>query len=524
MKNKIQKNPVFLLITILYLASGLFATDLKGKRQLSELDDIFHEGKKIFYSELKLGFGLHPLKYRLLPESIQKIHNAKEEIPFLYENIINILYVKEGPCFQTLIEKGSEESMKSFRKKYYNLCQEAAECFVRSLFQEQPKTKMLLQVANNVGRTRLELVLNSIDYDRSYDKHEKIEFFSNFDKCDFQKQWGFEVANFHEAHQTTKGKGIKIALIGSGIELKQSLIQQANINHDFDFCLVGRKKAPWNMENIPVNDEVGHGTLMAAIISACAPEAEIRIYKVGYAQNPPFPFWPAMQVTQVIHRAVNDKADIIIMSSGFDCDFEFLRDACQSAYENNVIIVVPNDYSLPGNPGKASYFPAHYNTTIAVVGVIPDQENKPVFLEKSVASNFTSVSAPALLGKLEGEESADTKARVVHSHSWAAAVVGSLAALISSKIPKTEKELSGQYFQRIYEILTKSANPSLLGFKSFTPKAGYGLVNAQMSVDQGLKAYLKKMRKIEEEFKKRMEERAKQEEKEKKKESEKKKK
>lgn len=524
MKNKIQKNPVFLLITILYLASGLFAADLKGERQISELDDIFHEGKKIFYSELKLRFGLHPLKYRLLPASIQQIHNAEEEIPFLYENLINIMYLKESPCFQALIEKGDEKSLKNFRQKYLLLCQKTAECFVQSLFLNQPDTKKLLQKANNMGRTRLDIVFSSIAYNWSVNKPEKTEFFSNLNNYDFRKQWGFGVANFHEAHQITKGKGIKIALIGSGIELKHSLIQQANINHDFDFCLVGRKEAPWKNENIPVNDEGGKGTLMAAIVSAYAPEAEIRIYKIEYAQNPPYPFWPAMQVSQAIHKAVNDKADIIILSSGFSSDFKFLKDACQFAYENNVIIVAPNNCCPGCNPGKACYFPAHYNTTIAVVGVIPGQGNKPVFLEKSVVSNFTSVAAPAFLGKLEGGESADTKDRIVHSNSWAAAVVGSLAALISSKIPITEKELSGQYFQRIYEILTKSANPSLLGFKSFTPKAGYGLVNAEMSVNQGLKAYLEKMRKIEEEFKKRMEERAKQEEEEKKKESKKKKK
>lgn len=523
MKNKIQKNPVFLLIAILYLASGFFAADLKGKKQSSELDDIFHEGKKIFYRELKLGFGLHPLKYRLLPVSIQQIHNAEEEIPFLYENLINIMYLKESPCFQVLIEKGDEKSLENFRQKYPRLCQKTAECFVQSLFLEQPDTKKLLRRADNAGKTRLDIVLNSIANNWSVNKPEKTEFFSNLDNYDFRKQWGLEIANFHEAHQITKGKGIKIALIDSGIKLKNMSIHQANINHDFDFCLLGRKAAPWNMENVSVNDEVGHGTLMAAIISTYAPEAEIRIYKIEYAQNSPYPFWPAMQVSQAIHKAVNDKSDIIILSSGFSSDFRFLKDACQFAYEKNVIVVVPND-SHPGcNPGKASYFPAHYNTTIAVVGVIPGQGNKPVFLEKSVVSNFTSVAAPAFLGKLEGEKSANTEDRIADSHSWAAAVVGSLAALISSKIPKTEKELSGQYFQRIYEILTKSADPSLLGFRSFTPKAGYGLVNAEVSVNKGLKDYLEKMRKIEEEFKKRMEERAKQEEEEKKKESKKKK-
>ncbi len=524
MKNIKQKNAFFLLIVILYLASGVFAEDLKAKKQSTELDDIFHEGKKIFYSELKLKFGVHPLKYRLLPESIRKIHNAEKEVPFLYENLINIMYLKENPRFQTLIENGDQESLRIFREKYLHICQITAEYFVQSLFQEQPDTKKLLQNANNVGRTRLDIVLNSIASNGSVDGPERTDFFSNLNKYDFQKQWGFQIANFQGAHRITRGKGIKIALIDSGIKLKNRLIQHVNINHDFDFCLVGRKEAPWNNENISVNDEEGHGTLMTAVISAYAPEAEIHIYKVRYAQSPPYPFWPAMQISQAIHKAVNDKADIIIISSGFNRDFKFLHDACQAAYENNLIIVAPNASYSRYNPGKVSYFPAHYNTTIAVIGVIPGLGNKPVFLEKSVVSNYTSVAASAYLGKLEGKKSAVVESQFVDSNSWAAAIVGSLTALISSKIPKTGKELSGQYFQRIYEILTKSANPKLLGFESFTPKAGYGLVNAEMSVNQGLKGYLEKMRKIEENFEKRLEEIKKREEEKKKKELKKKKK
>jgi hypothetical protein len=135
-----------------------------------------------------------------------------------------------------------------------------------------------------------------------------------------------------------------------------------------------------------------------------------------------------------------------------------------------------------------------------------------VFLNESVVSHYTSVVAPAFPGMMEGEESADVEGQYAYINSRAAAVAGSLAALISSKISKTENELSGQYFQRIYDILTKSANPVPVGFKSFTPKAGYGLIDAGMSVGQGLKIYLEKMRKIDENFKKRLKERQKQEE------------
>jgi subtilisin family serine protease len=297
------------------------------------------------------------------------------------------------------------------------------------------------------------------------------------DKYNFKKEWAFDVANFEKAHQVTKGKGIKIALIDSSAD-----------------------------------EKTGHGISMSSIVSYFAPKAKVSIYEVGSYQNSPYPFWPAMFVSQAVYKAVNDKANVIIITSGFKRDFKFLRDACQFAFDNNVIIVAPNNHSIPGDPGKASYFPAHYNTTIAVVGVIPDKRNKPVFLNESVISHYTSVAAPALIVDFGVKEPVSTGGHSDGGYSGAAAVAGSLTALISSKISKTENELSGQYFQRIYDILTKSANPAPVGFKSFTTKAGYGLIDAGKSVGQGLKIYLEKMRKIDENFKKRLKERQKQEE------------
>jgi hypothetical protein len=86
-----------------------------------------------------------------------------------------------------------------------------------------------------------------------------------------------------------------------------------------------------------------------------------------------------------------------------------------------------------------------------------------------------------------------------------------LAALVSSTLPKTGQELPGQYVERIREILAKSANPQILGYKSFNPKTGYGLIDAQKTVGEGVPAYRKKMKQIEDDFKKRMERSAKEE-------------
>ena len=518
-----KKRSVLLLVVIFHVAFGSIAADLYGEKDLPKLDDIFQEGKRVFFSELKLAFGLHPLKYRLVPTDIHRIYHAEEEIPYLYENLINIMYLKDSPRFEFLIKKGDKESLRIFREKFIKLAQETADRFVKSIFQKQAGNKTNLREAIYKGKTCLDLVLDSLPLDGSINETEKKELLVELNANNFSNQWGLEIAKFRKAHKFTKGKGIKIAIIDSGIDLKNEIIEDANINHNVSFCLINRRKAPWDNERIPVIDENGHGTIIASIVSATAPESEIYIYKIGYGQNPLSPYWPAYQVAQAIYKAVYDQADVILVNSVFDRDFKFLKEACQFAYENNVVIVSPNGTFYQPNPAKAYQFPAHYNSTIAVAGVVPGTMNKPVFWEKSGASHYTSVSAPAIAGELKGQMTSNVKTSLSPNNSWAVAFCGGLVALISSRIPKTEKELHGQYFQRIYEILTKSAGPLVLGYKSFNPRIGYGLINAERSVHEGLEAYLEKMRKIEENFKKRLEQIKKQEEEKRKKESKKKK-
>jgi len=523
MKKIYKKRSALLLIFIFFLAFGSFVTALYGEKDLSELDYIFLEGKRVFFSELKLTFGLHPLKHRFVPEDIHKINHAQEEIPFLFENLINIMYLKSSHHFESLIEKGDRKFLKEFQHEFINLSKEAAGHFVESLFQEQLDNGTNLGEAISKGKTRLDLVIASFTHDGPINERKK-ELFANLNIFDFRNLWGFEIANFRKAHKFTKGKGVKITIIDSGIDLRNRTIKKANINHGISFCLINRKQAPWKNEKISVLDNNGHGTVIASIVSATAPELEIHIYKIGYDQNPPFPYWTAFQVAQAIYKAVFDKADVIVASSVFDKDFKFLKEACQFAYNNNVIIVCPNGTYSPNDPAKAHQFPAHYNTTITVGGVVPGHMNKPVVWKKTSSSHYTSVSAPAILGKSKGKLTSKVKTILSPDNSWAAAVTGGLVALISSRIPKTGKELQGQYFQRIDEILTKSATPQVLGFKSFNSRIGYGLINAEKSVHQGLEAYIDKMRKIEENFKKRLEEIEKQEEEKKKKELKKEKK
>ena len=111
---------------------------------------------------------------------------------------------------------------------------------------------------------------------------------------------------------------------------------------------------------------------------------------------------------------------------------------------------------------------------------------------------MTAVTAPAYPG--EG---------IPPSNAYAVSACGGLAALVSPQVPKTGKELPGQYVQRIAEILHKSADPKILGFATFNPKIGYGLIDAEKAVGPTARDYIERMAKIEDNFKKNMARRAK---------------
>jgi hypothetical protein len=237
---------------------------------------------------------------------------------------------------------------------------------------------------------------------------------------------------------------------------------------------------------------------MALMASRFAPEAEIRTYRTGGGPDSPYEYWPAMALAQAINKAADDGNDFILTGAAFSGDFPFLRQACQSAYLRNVVIFAPNGLLPSGKAGERPAYPAAYNSVLAVAGVTAEGKGRPLPWALSSPSKSTSVAAPAFPG-----------AGIPPSNAYAVSACGGLAAILSPHIPKTGKELPGQYVQRIAEILHKSADPKILGFETFDPRIGYGLIDAEKAVGPAVQAYTKKMNELDETFKKRMAQRAK---------------
>ncbi|TDB77758.1 hypothetical protein E1264_37320, partial [Actinomadura sp. KC216] len=172
--------------------------------------------------------------------------------------------------------------------------------------------------------------------------------------------WPQERLNFTDAWQHTRGKGVKVAVVDSGVDTGHPQLR-------------GHVKA-YDVTKAGLEDCVGHGTLVAGIIGAqdlrgqgipfigVAPEAEIISVKMAVKSQGNQPGWAAAG----IRKAVDLGAKVINISSQSP-DLPDLRKAVHYAQQRDVVIV-----SVAGNltdqtkqtPQKA--YPASYPGVISV--------------------------------------------------------------------------------------------------------------------------------------------------------------
>lgn len=514
MTRKVFRLGIFLALGLILAEAVSRPPDPISKGQAGRLDDIFSQGRKAFYQGLRLDFGLHPQRFQLTLADAQKILEAESNIPNLYERVINLVYIRTAPYFRRLLEKGDRNSSEEFETRFVSLSREAAALFVQSLFQEPSRDGRSAEGLRDLREGRLQLVLSSLSSEEKEpvrphkdNGHSSGEELSGF--------WGLEVIQAKSAQAVSRGTGVRVVVLDSGSDEPSEPGSEPSPVPRLFVPLAGGTQAPWLDTAISPDRSSPSGGWASSLVAAVAPESQIRVFGIIRDSRPVYPLWPAYQVSQGIHKAVDSGTDIILVTAVFDKDFPFLKDACAYAYKKNVVVICPNAAGPldQDNPEKPTHFPAHYNTTVAVAGVVPGARGIPVPWEKSELSHYTTCAAPTAVA---GRGNPATSGSLAPDNAPAAALVTGTAALICSLLPKTGEELSGQYVQRIYEILCRSCDSKILGQPSFHPRTGYGLINADRAVRKEVGAYREKMNQVETRFKKRMEERAVQEQKEKK--------
>lgn len=181
------------------------------------------------------------------------------------------------------------------------------------------------------------------------------ETIPNFPKS-FSRGWGERLMGFDEQHEEYTGKGIKIAIIDTGAGLHPLLSHVASgvdLSNSSD-------TSTWR------NDEEGHGTHVAGIITASGtegelrgfcPEAEILILKV-------FPGGTTSSLIEALDKCIEEKVDVVNMSLGTPNKSLLIEQKIEEVILSGIALIV-----AAGNSGGPVQFPANSANTLAVSAV-----------------------------------------------------------------------------------------------------------------------------------------------------------
>lgn len=274
-------------------------------------------------------------------------------------------------------------------------------------------------------------------------------------------EWGVNRIDADLAWATSKGTGVKVAIIDTGID-KDHPDLVANLKGGTNFVAPGLKAADPNKWN----DDNGHGTHVAGIVAAVdnsigvigvAPEASLYAVKVldkngsGYVSD----------VIDGIYWAIQNGMQVINMSLGSASDVQALHDAVDAAYNSGILVVAAAGNSGDGNPNTNEViYPAKYSSVIAVAATASD-DSVPTWSSSGVE---VELAAPGVSIRSTWN---DNMYKTISGTSMATPHVTGVVAL---------KLSSGMLASDVRANLQATAQD--LGMTGFDYSYGYGLVKA----------------------------------------------
>jgi len=184
----------------------------------------------------------------------------------------------------------------------------------------------------------------------------------------YPKQWNLRSINQERAWEKTKGDGIKVAVIDTGVSRVPDLARTELLQgHDF---VNNRAQA---------SDDVGHGTHVAGTIAqstnnhygvaGIAPKAAIMPFKVLGRNGS----GTVTDIAEAIRLAADRGADAINLSLGGMGASAVLEDAIAHATDKGAVVV-----AAAGNANRnAAAYPARYPQVIGVSALDPADEKAP---------------------------------------------------------------------------------------------------------------------------------------------------
>jgi subtilisin family serine protease len=250
-----------------------------------------------------------------------------------------------------------------------------------------------------------------------------------------------------EAHGITRGQGVTVAVIDTGIDPSHPALSDRiahtrldwgadGVIEDFSgYDAIDVDLEPW--ESCPENPQdapgCGHGTFVAGIVSLVAPEAKILPFRVfnEYGQG------NAFDITVAIYLAVASGAQVINMSFGMPQQSRVVNAALNWAHWNGVILV-----ASAGNQGRSlgswhRQYPAmDFGRNDWVIAVAATD----AFDVKADFSNYgrkVDVSAPGvdIYSAYPTDPNGQPRFGIWSGTSFAAPFVAGQAALLHSAVP-----------------------------------------------------------------------------------------
>lgn len=266
-------------------------------------------------------------------------------------------------------------------------------------------------------------------------------------------QWNLPKIDTESGWNVTKGSDdIVVAVIDTGVQsdhpdLKGRLVQGVNIVDP----------------SSPPEDDVGHGTHVAGIISASVNNGEGVAGMTWYTKIMPVKALDSSgagstySVAEGILWATDHGADVINMSLGNYATAEFLHDALKYAYDHGVVLVAASGNDNTDRPG----FPAAYEEVLAVAATDPDNSRA----EYSNYGDYIDIAAP---GTSIPSTYPGSRYAALSGTSMASPHVSALASLVRAANPKLTNA-------EVMDVIRKTAVD--LGAQGQDKEFGYGQID-----------------------------------------------
>lgn len=266
------------------------------------------------------------------------------------------------------------------------------------------------------------------------------------------RPWALQRVNLDELWAQSTGKGVRVAVIDTGVDIKHPQLKPA-VDASKGKNYLPTKNAKGEKiergDNRGTTDTVGHGTRVAGIIAArpakntgfvgLAPDATIIPMKQNNAEGD----GTATTLARAIRDAVDAGAGVINISQDTANAVrpdDRLEQAVNYALDQDVVVVASAGNDGLGGDSKATY-PASYEGVLAVAASDRNNERAPF----SQAGEFIGVAAPGvdMVSTVPGGGHCSD-----NGTSFSAPYVAGVAALLKAKYPQwTARQIVAQIEQ-----------------------------------------------------------------------------